>query len=238
MKKILSTILILSTLITGLSITSLAQEGTLIDATSTFFISDFLRRFNTTFTNKTADYLDSLSSSSQNGFSFFEKYGKKSLICTLLFASFSCFSEFTSRARDFLYTIYMYDYFKDKFRDGVHFLDWLHPIKNVSIEETIFRLNEGLSELKGQENAKKEGINLNETEVNNNTIKINFAEPKKIANIKSNNSVNLNSVNNEEDIDFDNDNDEENNSNNNVGESTLNKKEEEYEEELGDDEVE
>ena len=62
-----------------------------------------------------------------------------------------------------------------------------------------------------QENAKKEIENDN-----NKTIKINFAEPKKIANIQSNN-IN----NNEDDIDFDND--EIDNTNNNIGESTLNK---------------
>ena len=75
-----------------------------------------------------------------------------------------------------------------------------------------------------QENAKKEIENDN-----NKTIKINFAEPKKIANIQSNN-IN----NNEDDIDFDND--EIDNTNNNIGESTLNKKEEEAE--LGDDDEE
>jgi len=80
-----------------------------------------------------------------------------------------------------------------------------------------------------QENAKKEGINLIEND-NNKTIKINFAEPKKIANIQSNNANN----NNEDDIDFDNE--EIDNTNNNIGESTLNKKEEEAE--LGDDEEE
>ena len=75
-----------------------------------------------------------------------------------------------------------------------------------------------------QENAKKEIENDN-----NKTIKINFAEPKKIANIQSNN------INNNEDyIDFDND--EIDNTNNNIGESTLNKKEEEAE--LGDDDEE
>ena len=79
-----------------------------------------------------------------------------------------------------------------------------------------------------QENAKKEGINLIEND-NNKTIKINFAEPKKIANIQSNNANN-----NEHDIDFDNE--EIDNTNNNIGESTLNKKEEEAE--LGDDEEE
>ena len=79
-----------------------------------------------------------------------------------------------------------------------------------------------------QENAKKEGINLIEND-NNKTIKINFAEPKKIANIQSNNANN-----NEDDIDFDNE--EIDNTNNNIGESTLNKKEEEAE--LGDDEEE
>ena len=79
-----------------------------------------------------------------------------------------------------------------------------------------------------QENAKKEGINLIEND-NNKTIKINFAEPKKIANIQSNNANN-----NEDDIDFDNE--EIDNTNNNIGESTLNKKEEEAE--LGDDDEE
>ena len=67
-----------------------------------------------------------------------------------------------------------------------------------------------------QENAKKEGINLIEND-NNKTIKINFAEPKKIANIQSNNANN-----NEDDIDFDNE--EIDNTNNNIRESLLNKK--------------
>lgn len=83
-----------------------------------------------------------------------------------------------------------------------------------------------------QENAKKEGINLIE---NDNNIKINFAEPKKIANIKSNNINSIN--NNEDDNDFDNDDGDVDNTNNqNLGESTLNKKEEE--EEIGDDDAE
>ena len=83
-----------------------------------------------------------------------------------------------------------------------------------------------------QENAKREGINV--VENNNNNIKINFAEPKKIVNIKINNTGNLNSINNnEDDIDFDND--EVDNTHNNIGESTLNKKEEDEEEELGDE---
>ena len=83
-----------------------------------------------------------------------------------------------------------------------------------------------------QENAKKEGINLIE---NDNNIKINFAEPKKIANIKSNNINSIN--NNEDDNDFDNDEGDVDNTNNqNLGESTLNKKEEE--EEIGDDDAE
>ena len=83
-----------------------------------------------------------------------------------------------------------------------------------------------------QENAKKEGINLIE---NDNNIKINFAEPKKIANIKSNNINSIN--NNEDDNDFDNDEvDVDNTNNQNLGESTLNKKEEE--EEIGDDDAE
>ena len=81
-----------------------------------------------------------------------------------------------------------------------------------------------------QENAKKEGINLIE---NDNNIKINFAEPKKIANIKSNNINSIN--NNEDDNDFDND-EVDNTNNQNLGESTLNKKEEE--EEIGDDDAE
>ena len=83
-----------------------------------------------------------------------------------------------------------------------------------------------------QENAKKEGINLIE---NDNNIKINFAEPKKIANIKSNNINSIN--NNEDDNDFDNDEVDVDNTNiQNLGESTLNKKEEE--EEIGDDDAE
>jgi len=85
-----------------------------------------------------------------------------------------------------------------------------------------------------QENAKKEGINLIEND--NNNIKINFAEPKKIVNIKSNNNITFNSNNNEEDIDLDNE-EVDNTNNNNLGESTINKKEEE-EDELGDDDVE
>ena len=83
-----------------------------------------------------------------------------------------------------------------------------------------------------QENAKKEGINLIE---NNNNIRINFEEPKKILNIKTNNSVNLNSMNNDEDNEEEND-EIENTINNEIGESTMNKKEEE--EEIEDEDVE
>ena len=83
-----------------------------------------------------------------------------------------------------------------------------------------------------QENAKKEGINLIE---NNNNIRINFEEPKKILNIKTNNSVNLNSMNNDEDNEEEND-EIENIINNEIGESTMNKKEEE--EEIEDEDVE
>lgn len=163
MKKILSTILVMSTLLTGVSVTCFAQEPKEINiaeeitsnnSNSTLFISDFLRKFNST--KKAADYLDNLNLGSENVFSFFEKYGQKSLVYTLLATGFTCLNAVTSRARDFLYTIYMYDYFKDKFRDGVHFLDWLHPVKTVTVDESISKLNEGLLELKGQEKAKKE----------------------------------------------------------------------------------
>jgi len=80
-----------------------------------------------------------------------------------------------------------------------------------------------------QENAKKENNNLIE---NNTNIKINFSEPKKLVDVKSNNiGLNL-----DEDNEDDNDNDEGENTNmNNIGESTMNKKEEEDE---GDEEVE
>ena len=88
-----------------------------------------------------------------------------------------------------------------------------------------------------QENAKKEGINIIE---NNNNIKINFAEPKKIINIKTNN-INITTTNNNEDEDeddFDNEDIDNTNNNNNIGESTINKKEEEEEEDIGEEEVE
>ena len=81
-----------------------------------------------------------------------------------------------------------------------------------------------------QENAKKEGISIIE---NNTNIKINFSEPKKLVDVKSNNIV-LNSMNNDEDNEEDND-EVENTNINNVGESTMNKKEEEEE---GDEDVE
>ena len=81
-----------------------------------------------------------------------------------------------------------------------------------------------------QENAKKEGINLIE---NNNNIRINFEEPNKIINIKTNN--NINSMNNEEDNEEDNDEMDNTNNNNEIGESTMNKKEEE---EIEDEDVE
>ena len=86
-----------------------------------------------------------------------------------------------------------------------------------------------------QENAKKEGINIIE---NNNNIKINFAEPKKIINIKTNN-INITTNNNEDEDedDFDNEDIDNTNNNNNIGESTINKKEEE-EEDIGEEEVE
>ena len=87
-----------------------------------------------------------------------------------------------------------------------------------------------------QENAKKEGINIIE---NNNNIKINFAEPKKIINIKTNN-INITTNNNEDEDedDFDNEDIDNTNNNNNIGESTINKKEEEEEEDIGEEEVE
>lgn len=74
-----------------------------------------------------------------------------------------------------------------------------------------------------QENAKKENNNLIE---NNTNIKINFAEPKKLVDVK------INSNNDEENEE---ENDEGENTNNiNVGESTMNKKEDEE----GDEEAE
>ena len=74
-----------------------------------------------------------------------------------------------------------------------------------------------------QENAKKENNNLIENSTN---IKINFAEPKKLVDVK------INSNNNEENEE---ENDEGENTNNiNVGESTMNKKEDEE----GDEEAE
>ena len=81
-----------------------------------------------------------------------------------------------------------------------------------------------------QENAKKEGINLIE---NNNNIRINFEEPNKIINIKTNN--NINSMNNDEDNEEDNDEIDNTNNNNEIGESTMNKKEEEEIEEEDED---
>ena len=86
-----------------------------------------------------------------------------------------------------------------------------------------------------QENAKKEGINIIE---NNNNIKINFAEPKKIINIKTNNINITNNNEDEDEDDFDNEDIDNTNNNNNVGESTINKKEEEEEEDIGEEEVE
>jgi histone H3/H4 len=86
-----------------------------------------------------------------------------------------------------------------------------------------------------QENAKKEGINIIE---NNNNIKINFAEPKKIINIKTNNINITNNNEDEDEDDFDNEDIDNTNNNNNIGESTINKKEEEEEEDIGEDEVE
>ena len=74
-----------------------------------------------------------------------------------------------------------------------------------------------------QENAKKENNNLIENSTN---IKINFAEPKKLVDVK------INSNNDEENEE---ENDEGENTNNiNVGESTMNKKEDEE----GDEEAE
>jgi histone H3/H4 len=86
-----------------------------------------------------------------------------------------------------------------------------------------------------QENAKKEGINIIE---NNNNIKINFAEPKKIINIKTNNINITNNNEDEDEDDFDNEDIDNTNNNNNIGESTINKKEEEEEEDIGEEEVE
>ena len=86
-----------------------------------------------------------------------------------------------------------------------------------------------------QENAKKEGINIIE---NNNNIKINFAEPKKIINIKTNNINITNNNEDEDEDDFDNEDIDNTNNNNNIGESTINKKEEEEEEDIGEEEGE
>ena len=86
-----------------------------------------------------------------------------------------------------------------------------------------------------QENAKKEGINIIE---NNNNIKINFAEPKKIINIKTNNINITNNNEDEDEDDFDNEDIDNTNNNNNIGESTINKKEEEEEEDIGEEEAE
>ena len=105
-------------------------------------------------------------------------------------------------------------------------LNFDHNGKQVKNKRKI-SLNQAFKKT-SQENAKKEN-NLLE---NNTNIKINFSEPKKLVDVKSNNiSLNL-----DEDNDDDNDEGEGENTNmNNVGESTINKKEEEDE---GDDEVE
>ena len=105
-------------------------------------------------------------------------------------------------------------------------LNFDHNGKQVKNKRKI-SLNQAFKKT-SQENAKKEN-NLLE---NNTNIKINFSEHKKLVDVKSNNiSLNL-----DEDNDDDNDEGEGENTNmNNVGESTINKKEEEDE---GDDEVE
>lgn len=105
-------------------------------------------------------------------------------------------------------------------------LNFDHNGKQIKNKRKI-SLNQAFKKT-SQENAKKEN-NLLE---NNTNIKINFSEPKKLVDVKSNNiSLNL-----DEDNDDDNDEGEGENTNmNNVGESTINKKEEEDE---GDDEVE
>ena len=107
-------------------------------------------------------------------------------------------------------------------------LNFDHNGKQIKNKRKI-SLNQAFKKT-SQENAKKENINLLE---NNTNIKINFSEPKKLVDVKSNNiSLNL-----DEDNDDDNDEGEGENTNmNNAGESTMNKKEEEDDE--VDEEVE
>lgn len=161
MKKIIAIVLSLSIFITTVSFSSFARETNTTDLESnvtipTLWLSDVFRASNTTLGNKTADYLDGLNLTSDGLFSSFKKYSKKSLILSLLGLGLTCFTAITSNALGFVNTLYAYEYFKDKFKDGVHWFDWMHPVKNVSVNETISKLNEGLNELKGQEKAKKE----------------------------------------------------------------------------------
>lgn len=160
MKKFITIILVMTLLATSMSNLSFATKDEIkgenaSTTNTTLFVSDLLRKVNMTTTNSIANSLDNMVSSKGN-FSFFEKYGKKSLIFILLSAGFTCFNGITSRALGFMNTLYVYEYFKDKFRDGINWFSWIKSVDKVSVNETISRLNEGLLELKGQENAKKE----------------------------------------------------------------------------------
>ncbi|MBR1779461.1 MAG: AAA family ATPase [Clostridia bacterium] len=154
MKKFLSIVLTLAITINMLPVSASS------DASSTehkeLFVSSFLRKWNSTGVNSAADFIDENFNSPQNIFSFFEKYGSRSILCVLLATGFNCFNAIISKAQGFMNTLWVYDYMKEKLRGGVHLFDWTHPIKDVPVNETMARLHAGLQELKGQENAKKE----------------------------------------------------------------------------------
>lgn len=181
MKKIisiiLSTTILTSSLImptfaqTELNSTNLSQES---GAERTLFITDL---FNKLGCERLANLTEQYKPNGKKSSSLFETLSKKSLTCGLLSVAIAALGTATLHAQGFMNMLWAYDYIKDKLRDGVHIFDWINPPKEVTIEETISRLNKGLDDLKGQDKAKESikkvvyGIahNKNQAKFNNET---------------------------------------------------------------------
>ena len=157
MKKFLAIILAISFLLTGTIIPSFAQQDeNPVSQKQTLFISDLLRKVNTPFTDKIADRLDNISLDSERISYFLKEKKKKSIILSLLVGGFTFFDAIISRALGFNNALWVYESLKDKCQDGIHWFDWLHPVKSLSVDESISRLNKSIDELIGQNNAKKD----------------------------------------------------------------------------------
>ena len=159
MKKFISIILTLSILFTGIFVSSCVQNNLTVEAIESqtveqpFLATQWLKKINYKWASNFADNLEKSKPFFNNPFYFFEKVSNRSLLLSLLSVGFVCFNAFTSRAQGFMYAIYLWEHFREKFRDG---FSWFHRTKSVSVKETISRLNKGLLDVKGQENAKKE----------------------------------------------------------------------------------